>query len=63
MQIFLRNPPKNLNCNGGKFKFELLVIKFKFNFPAIALKIFLAGFIEKFAFNIKEPGFLPIYGQ
>ena len=36
---------------GGKIKFEFFVIKFKFNFPAIRLKIFLAGFLEKFAFS------------
>ena len=28
------------------------VIKFKFNFPVIKLKIFLAGFLEKFALKM-----------
>ena len=33
----------------GKF-----VINFKVNFPAIGLKIFLVGFLEKFAFSKKR---------
>ena len=37
--------------------------KIKLNFPAIGLKIFLAGFLEKFAFKIKrfyDSNILPI---
>ena len=41
---FSKKPAKkNLYCRGGKIKFEFLVIKFKFDFPATAVKIFLAG--------------------
>ena len=35
----------------GNNKFEFYLIRFKFNFPAIGLKIFLAGFLDKFAFK------------
>ena len=34
----------------GKLNLKF-IIKFKFNFPTIGLKILLAGFLEKFAFN------------
>ena len=34
-------------ARGGKIKFEFLVLNFKFIFPVTAVKIVLAGFLEK----------------
>ena len=53
MANFCKKPSKNVYCDVGKIKFEFLVIKFEFDYSAIALKIFLAGFLEKFAFKMK----------
>ena len=49
-EIFRRNPPKK--SNNGKFEFEFSYNKFISNSPAIELKNFLPGFLEKFAFMI-----------
>ena len=53
---FSKNPAKKsllFSLHGGKIEFEFYVTKFKFYFPPCRLKIFLAGFLEKFAFKIQ----------
>ena len=50
---FSKKPAKkSLVYLAGKLNLNFMNFKFKFNFPPSRLKIFLVGFVEKFAFNI-----------
>ena len=51
---FSKKPGKKIfSLMAGKLNLSFFfVIKFKFNFPVIKLKIFLAGFLEKFALKM-----------
>ena len=47
-----RQKQKIFSLHGGKIEFEFCYKKFKFNFHAMYTKVFLAGFLEKFAFSL-----------